>query len=85
MGAYAAALGGIDTLIFAGGIGENASAIRARICERLDFLGLELDGDRNAAGASVISSQASRVAVRVMRTNEEIMIARTTARVLGLP
>ena len=84
IGAYAAALGGIDTLIFAGGIGENASAIRARICERLDFLGLELDHARNAAGQPVISSNASRVKVRVMRTNEEIMIAKTTARVLGL-
>ena len=84
IGGYAAALGGVDTLIFAGGIGENAGAIRARICERLDFLGLELDDGRNAAGESVISSAASRVAVRVMRTNEEIMIAKTTARVLGL-
>jgi acetate kinase len=83
IGSYAAALGGLDTLIFAGGIGENASAIRARICERLDFLGLELDGGRNVAGEAVISSQASRVAVRVMRTNEELMIARTTAHVLG--
>jgi len=85
IGAYAAALGGLDTLVFAGGIGENAGAIRARICERLAFLGLELDDDRNAAGEPVISSDASRVAVRVMRTNEEIMIAKTTARVLGLP
>jgi acetate kinase len=85
IGAYAAALGGLDTLVFAGGIGENASAIRARICERLAFLGLELDDGRNAAGEPVISSDASRVAVRVMRTNEEIMIAKTTARVLGLP
>ena len=84
IGAYAAALGGVDTLVFAGGIGENAGVIRARICERLDFLGIELDGDRNGAGEGVISSQASRVAVRVMRTNEEIMIARTTANVLGL-
>jgi acetate kinase len=84
IGAYAAALGGVDTLVFAGGIGENASVIRARICERLDFLGLELDDGKNAKGEPVISSDASRVAVRVMRTNEEIMIARTTARVLGL-
>jgi acetate kinase len=84
IGAYAAALGGVDTLVFAGGIGENASAIRARICERLAFLGLELDDGKNATGEPVISSDASRVAVRVMRTNEEIMIARTTARVLGL-
>lgn len=84
IGAYAAALGGLDTLVFAGGIGENASAIRARICERLAFLGLELDDGKNATGEPVISSDASHVAVRVMRTNEEIMIAGTTARVLGL-
>jgi len=83
IGAYAAALGGLDTLIFAGGIGENASTVRARICERLDFLGLELDDGKNGTGEPVISSDASRVAVRVMRTNEEIMIAKTTARVLG--
>ena len=84
IGAYAAALGGLDTLVFAGGIGENASVIRARICERLAFLGLELDAARNAAGEPVISSPASHVEVRVMRTNEEIMIAKTTAQVLGL-
>lgn len=77
IGAYAAALGGLDTLVFARGIGENASVIRARICEDLAFLGIELEEERNVANASVISAAASRVTVRVMRTDEELMIARS--------
>jgi acetate kinase len=84
IGAYAAALGGVDTLVFAGGIGENAPAIRWRICAGLDFLGLKLASGRNAKTAAVISSPASRVTVRVMGTDEEFMIARYTSRVLGL-
>ncbi len=84
IGAYAAALGGLDTLVFAGGIGENASAVRARIVEGLGFLGIELDASRNAAHADVISTDASRVKVRVIRTDEEQMIARSVCRVLGL-
>ena len=83
-GAYAAALGGLDTLVFAGGIGENAPLVRARICQGLDFLGLELDASRNAANQEVISSDASRVVVRVIRTNEERVIARSVCSVLGL-
>ena len=77
IGAYAAALGGLDTLVFAGGIGENASAIRARICEGLAFLGIEVEEKQNAANAGVISAADSRVTVRVMRTDEELMIARS--------
>lgn len=84
IGSFAAALGGLDTLVFAGGIGENAPLVRARICEGLDFLGIELDDSRNAKTAGVISTDASRVAVRVIHTNEELMIARTVGRVLGL-
>ncbi len=84
IGAFAAALGGLDTLVFAGGIGENASVVRARICDGLGFLGIELEEKRNAANAAVISTAASRVAVRVMHTDEEWMIARTVCRVLGL-
>ena len=84
IGAYAAVLGGLDTLVFAGGIGENAAPVRQRICEGLGFLGLELNESRNAAHAMVISSDASRVTVRVIRTNEEVMIARSIHRVLGL-
>ena len=84
IGAYAAALGGLDTLVFAGGIGENAPSVRTRICQGLEFLGLELDASRNAANQDVISSDASRVVVRVIRTNEERVIARSVCSVLGL-
>jgi len=84
IGAFAAALGGVDTLVFAGGIGENAPAVRVRICDGLGFLGIELEDKRNAANESVISSEHSRVAVRVIRTDEELMIAKTVCQVLGL-
>ncbi len=84
IGAYAAALGGVDTLVFAGGIGENAPVIRARICEGLQFLGVEISEKQNAANAGVISTAAGRVAVRVIHTDEEQMIARTVSRVLDL-
>jgi acetate kinase len=84
IGSYAAALGGLDTLVFAGGIGENAPLIRQRICNGLGFLGLELDRVRNARHAPLISPDTGRVKVRVIRTDEEIMIARSTCRVLGL-
>ena len=84
VGAFAAALGGVDTLVFAGGIGENAPIVRARICDGLGFLGIELEEKRNAANEAVISANAGRVAVRVIHTDEEWMIARTVCRVLGL-
>lgn len=83
IGAFAAALGGLETLVFAGGIGENAAPIRARMCEGLGFLGVELDDARNAAHASVISADASPTTVRVIHTDEELMIARSVCRVLG--
>jgi len=84
IGSFAAALGGLDTLVFAGGIGENAPLVRTRICEGLGFLGIELDESRNAETAGVISTDAGRVAVRVIRTDEEQMIARSVCRTLGL-
>jgi acetate kinase len=84
IGAFAAALGGLDTLIFAGGIGENAPTVRARICGGLEFFGIELEENLNMANAGVISSEISRVPVRVIRTDEEWMIAKTVCRVLGL-
>jgi acetate kinase len=84
IGAFAAALGGLDTLVFAGGIGENASTIRTRICDGLGFLGIELEEKRNAASEGVISAAASRVPVRVIHTDEEWMIASTVCLVLGL-
>ena len=84
IGAYAAALGGLDTLVFAGGIGENAPPVRARICEGLGFLGIELDESRNTASTDAISTNSSRATVRVIRTDEELMIARSVYQVLGL-
>ena len=82
IGAFAAALGGVDTVIFAGGIGENASEVRGRVCDGLQFLGIELDHIANAANGPVISTNASRVTVRVIRTDEEMMIAREVRRFL---
>jgi len=79
IGAYTAALGGLDTLVFAGGIGERSPEVRAKICEGLDYLGIRLDPDRNAGSCGEISSQASRVCVRVIKTDEELMIARIVA------
>ena len=76
IGSFAAALGGLDQLVFAGGIGENASVVRSRICSGLDFLGIEVDQHRNEAHGPMISSDVSRVKVRVIHTDEEIMIAR---------
>jgi acetate kinase len=84
IGSFAAALGGLDTLVFAGGIGENAPLVRERICDGLDFLGIKLDQKRNAENAPLISPDAGRVKVRVIRTNEELMIARSVIRVLNL-
>jgi acetate kinase len=83
IGSFAAALGGLDTLVFAGGIGEHAPLVRARICEGLSFLGIELHASRNAETAGVISTDASRAMVRVIRTDEELMIARSVTRVLN--
>ncbi len=85
IGAFAVALGGLDTLVFSGGIGENAPVVRSRICEGLTLLGIELDEQQNATSTGLISGAAGRVAVRVMHTDEEWMIAKTVCRVLGLP
>jgi acetate kinase len=85
IGSYVAILNGLDTLVFAGGIGENAPRVRAGICAGLEFLGIELDDSRNAVNENVISAKTSRVAVRVMHTDEELMIAILVCRVLGLP
>jgi acetate kinase len=84
IGAFAAALSGLDTLVFAGGIGEKAPIVRARICDGLGFLGIELEEKRNVSNEGVISTDTSRVTVRVIRTDEELMIAETVCRVLSL-
>jgi acetate kinase len=81
IGAFTAALGGLDTLVFSGGIGEHAAVIRAQVCDALTFLGVSLDSAANDRHAGVISQRGSRVTVRVMPTNEELMIARATYRV----
>jgi acetate kinase len=83
LGSLAAALGGLDTLVFTGGIGENAASIRARVCEDASWLGLELDEDANASGGPCISRKGSRVSAWVIPTNEELMIALHTRRLLG--
>jgi acetate kinase len=80
IGAYAAALGGLDSFVFAGGIGENAPLVRARICEGLNHLGIELNEAQNMKNAAVISAAGSPVPVRVIRTDEELMIARSVLR-----
>ena len=84
IGAFAAALGGLQTLVFAGGIGENAPLVRRRVCAGLEFLGVQLDESRNNGNAPVISADGSPATVRVIRTNEEAMIAQAVRRVLGL-
>jgi acetate kinase len=82
IGSFAAALGGLDTLVFAGGIGENAPLIRQRICDGLDFLGIELDDTRNAKNAPLSSPDTGRVKVRIIHTDEELMIATSVIRLL---
>lgn len=82
VGAYAAALGGLDTLVFSGGIGEHSAVVRKSICDGLEFLNLRLDAERNDRHAPVISTDASTVTARVMATDEEIMIARVVQTIL---
>jgi acetate kinase len=82
LGAYVAVLCGLDTLVFTGGIGENSPEIRARICDSLDCFGIQLDPEANAAGEPIISRAGSSVAVHVVRTDEESVIARHTLRVM---
>jgi len=81
-GMLVSAMGGIDAFVFTAGIGENAPAIRETVAQRLQWLGLELDAEANAAGEQLISSPRSRVACYVIPTDEELMIARHTLRVL---
>jgi acetate kinase len=78
LGALAAVLGGVDTLIFTAGIGENAPVVRHRICQRLSFLGIQVDAGRNDANAGIISPDGAVVTVRVMKTDEDLMVARHT-------
>ena len=83
IGAFVAALGGLDTLVFSGGIGENAPEVRRRICDSLDCFGIRLDTARNDANAAVISTEGSRAMVRVIRTDEESVIVAEVRKVVG--
>jgi len=83
IGAFAAALGGLDTLVFSGGIGENAPEVRTRICERLEFLGIELEEERNKTNMPLISTDKGQIAVRVIHTDEEWMIAKTVSKMIN--
>jgi acetate kinase len=82
LGALAAALGGLDALVFTGGIGEHSATVRERVCEGLEFIGVRLDPDRNAANAPVISTDDAPVTVRVVPTDEAQMVARHTRRLI---
>jgi acetate kinase len=84
IGAYAAAMGGLDAVAFTGGIGENSARLRRDVCAPLAFLGLELDAARNESGSGdrVVSTAASRVALAVLATNEELIVARRAWRLL---
>jgi len=82
IGAFAAALGGLDTLVFAGGIGENSPIVRARICEKLEFLGIELNDEHNKANAPIISKAKGSTVVRMIHTDEEWMIAKTVCQTI---
>ncbi|MCC7548367.1 MAG: acetate/propionate family kinase [Burkholderiales bacterium] len=84
LGSLAAALGGIDALVFTAGIGENAAPIRERVCQHAAWLGVELDGEANRAGGPRLSTTASRVSAWVIPTDEESMIARHTRTVIGV-
>jgi acetate kinase len=84
IGSFAAALGGLDTLVFSAGIGENSPLIRERICRGLGFLGIDVNNKRNAKNAPLISPNAGPVKVRVIRTDEELMIAKSVNRLLNL-
>src|SRR5262249_43179603 len=84
IGALTAALGGIDGLVFIAGIGENSAEVRKRICEASAWLGIELDAAANDRKGPCISRPGSKIAAWVIPTNEELMIARHTGRLLGL-
>ncbi len=83
LGSYAAAMGGLDAFVFTGGIGENSSEVRAEVCSNLEFLGIELDEERNNSNNEIISKSSSKVPVLRIPTNEELVIALDTSRIVG--
>ena len=84
LGAMAAVMGGIDALVFCGGIGENSRVIRRRVCERLGWMGIEIDHGKNAESATILSSEFSRTTVMIVRTREDLVIARAARAAAGL-
>ncbi|HEY0274923.1 MAG TPA: acetate/propionate family kinase [Paenirhodobacter sp.] len=85
LGAMAAVMGGIDALVFCGGIGENSRVVRRRVCERLGWMGIEIDHGRNAESATIISSEFARTTVMVVPTHEDLVIARAARKAAGVP
>jgi acetate kinase len=85
IGTLAAVLGGLDTLVFTGGIGEHATPVREEICRELSYLGIDLDPDRNSRSESIVTVDGSRCTVRVIATDEERVVARHTAELTGGP
>ena len=85
IGAYTAALEGLDTLVFSAGIGEHSPEVRSQVCDGLQFLGIELDEIKNRNNEAIISADKSKITVRVMQTNEQLMIARLVCDVLSYP
>jgi acetate kinase len=83
IGSFAAVLGGLDTIVFSGGIGENCESIRTRICDGLDFLGVSLNEASNSEHSSLISARGSKVAVYVIKTDEELLMARSANSLLA--
>jgi acetate kinase len=83
VGAFAAVLGGLDTLVFTGGIGEHAGPVRAEVCRGLEHLGVRVDAERNARHAAIVSADGSACTVRVVPTDEGLVIARHTRAVLA--
>ena len=84
LGAMAAVMGGIDALVFCGGIGENSRVVRRRVCERLGWMGIEIDHGRNAENATILSSEFSRTTVMIVRTREDLVIARAARAAAGI-
>jgi acetate kinase len=84
IGAFTATLGGMDTFVFSGGIGEYSPVIRSRICEGLGFLGIELEEKRNKTNAPVLSTGTGQVVVRVIHTDEELMRAKTVSQMIKI-
>ncbi len=83
IGSFTTVLGGLDTLVFSGGIGEHLPQVRSKICDNLEFLGIELDEIKNSCNEDIISTEFGKVNVRVIKTNEELIIAKLVSELLN--